>query len=78
MRAPPDQTLSPVEFHRWRKHMGLTKVKAAEWLGLTPRTITMYEKGIRPDGEPCVIPKATSLACAAIQVGFRQYTSIDQ
>ncbi|MEM9280110.1 MAG: helix-turn-helix transcriptional regulator [Pseudomonadota bacterium] len=58
--------MSPKQFKKWRKSLGLGQKEAAEKLGLNKRMIQHYEKGER-DGKKVIIPKYIRLACYAIQ-----------
>jgi len=64
-------------FRQWREHMGVSQIQAADWLGVTSKTIHNWETGRHPDGSEKEVPKAVALACAALQVGFRDYQGID-
>ena len=57
--------MSPKQFRKWRKSLGLGQKDAAAALGLNKRMIQYYEKGER-DGKPVEIPKYVRLACYAI------------
>ena len=59
--------MTPGEFKAWRTRLGLKQNKAAEMLGLHRRSIHDYEGAKRE------IPKAISLACAAIAMGITEY-----
>lgn len=64
------------EFRHWRKRMGYSLAQAGRALGVTPRTIALYEKGEKPvPGNPSAttditIPHAVALACAALLAGL--------
>jgi DNA-binding XRE family transcriptional regulator len=47
-------------FEAWRQRLGLSKVAAAEALGLHHNTIARYESG------ELEIPRSVALACSAI------------
>ena len=64
--------MSPSQFKRWRKGLGLSQKEAAEALGLKRRMIQYYEKGER-DGEPVTVPRSVRLACWALAQGTRDY-----
>lgn len=54
----PEQ-MTPQQFKEWRKHLGISKSKAAEFLGVSLRTVDHYESGVRSDnGNPVVVPLA--------------------
>ena len=57
--------MSPKQFRKWRKSLGLGQKEAAALLGLNKRMIQYYEKGER-DGKAVEIPKYVRLACYAI------------
>ena len=62
------------EFQNWRLWMGWNKTFTAEMLGLSPRTIDLYEAGKRyEDARPVCIPRTVELACAALSRGVRSY-----
>ena len=64
--------MSPKQFLRWRKSLGLKQKDAAELLGLKKRMIQYYEKGER-DGKKINIPKYVRLACYALGEGIQDY-----
>jgi transcriptional regulator with XRE-family HTH domain len=69
----PGQTpMSPKQFRRWRKSLGLKQKEAAEVLGLKKRMIQYYEKGER-DGKKINIPKYVRLACYAVGKGIQDF-----
>jgi len=49
------------DFVRWRKKLGLTQAEAGSKLGVTRRSIQLYEAGTQP------IPLAIALACSTIE-----------
>ena len=59
--------MSPKQFKKWRKSLGLGQKEAAEKLGLNKRMIQYYEKGER-DGKSVIIPKYIRLACYAVEL----------
>lgn len=66
--------MSPADFTAWRKRLGLTKIAAAEALGISPESIANYEKGRRSDSKkPVLIPKVVALACGAVAYGLKPY-----
>ena len=65
--------MTPEEFKKWRKTMGLKQKDAAEKLGLKKRIIQYYEKGMR-DGQEVKIPKNIELACFAISCGIENFS----
>ena len=64
--------MSPQQFKRWRKGLGLSQKEAAEALGLKRRMIQYYEKGER-DGEPVTVPRSVRLAAWALSQGVADY-----
>ncbi len=64
--------MSPKQFRRWRKSLGLKQKEAAELLGLKKRMIQYYEKGER-DGKEIKIPKYVRLACYAVGMGIHEF-----
>ena len=64
--------MTPVDFKRWRKWMGLSQKQAAASLGLKRRVVQYYENGMR-NGEPFLIPLAVELACYALANGVTSY-----
>lgn len=69
--------MTPEQFHRWRRHLGMTQAAAGKALGLGVTTIRNYERGCRPDGRPAPIPRTTELACAAVALGIKRYSGPD-
>lgn len=65
----PDVTSE--EFRQWRAEMGWTADEAARQLGITARTISIYENDKRPDNKPVNIPPTVWLACQALKAGIR-------
>ena len=64
--------MTPKQFKRWRKSLGLKQSAAADLLGLKRRMIQYYEKGDR-EGRAVSIPKYIRLACFAITQGVRDF-----
>jgi transcriptional regulator with XRE-family HTH domain len=64
--------MSPKQFRRWRKSLGLKQKEAAEFLGLKKRMIQYYEKGER-DGKSITISKYVRLACYAVGEGIHDF-----
>ncbi len=64
--------MSPKQFRKWRKSLGLGQKEAAALLGLNKRMIQYYEKGER-DGKPVEIPKYVRLACYAIEQNIADF-----
>jgi transcriptional regulator with XRE-family HTH domain len=54
-------------FLAWRKWMGWSQARAAEHLGISKRTVQLYESGEQQ------VPKAVELACEALTRGVREY-----
>ncbi len=65
--------MSPAQFKRWRKSLGLSQKEAAVALGLKRRMLQYYEKGER-NGERVRIPKTVRLACYALTQGREDYS----
>lgn len=59
--------LTADSFRAWREHMGVSKQQLGEWLGTSARTVQNYETGHSQ------IPRAVTLACAALSLGFRDF-----
>ena len=66
--------MTPEEFAAWRNHLGWTKKRAAEEIGISPESIANYERGARPEGK-VVIPKPVELACAALALGINRFST---
>lgn len=54
-------------FAAWRRWMGWSQDQAGKHLGLSKRTVQLYEKGRQP------VPKTVELACEALTRGIREY-----
>lgn len=66
--------MTPEQFKVWRKRLGLSQKNAGAALGLSPRTIHLFERGKRyENGRPVVIPKTVRLAMAALALGLEDY-----
>jgi transcriptional regulator with XRE-family HTH domain len=62
------------QFKAWRKLLKLTQAEAATKLGISRRSVELYESGTRGDSARKVaIPRAIELACAAIAAGIESY-----
>lgn len=57
--------MTPLEFKRWREHLGLSQQQAGESLGATKRAVQLWEAGDRP------ISRTVALACAAVSAGLK-------
>ena len=67
--------MTPEQFKEWRKWMGVSQIKAASFLGVSPRSIFLWETGLRgPDQRIVTVPKPIELACAALAQGIREYS----
>ena len=67
--------MTPTQFRAWRDWMGISQTKAADFLGVSPRTIFLWETGHRgADRRPVLVPKTVELACAALAQGVRDYS----
>ena len=69
----PAPAMSPAQFKRWRKALGLSQKEAAVALGLKRRMLQYYEKGER-NGDRVRIPKTVRLACYALTQGCEDYS----
>jgi DNA-binding XRE family transcriptional regulator len=68
--------MSPKQFRRWRKELGLSQKGAARALGLKPRIVQYYEKGER-EGKKVEVPLSVRLACWALQQGVADFNGSD-
>lgn len=59
--------MTPAEFTAWRRHLGVSKRRAAEMLGVSINMPTRYERGETD------IPRFIALACAAIAHNLPPY-----
>lgn len=57
--------MTPVDFKNWRKALAMTQQAAADELGVTKRTVQLYEAG------DLVVTRTVALACAALSAGLR-------
>lgn len=55
------------EFKTWRKGQNLTQQEAADALGVTKRSVQLWEADERP------ISRTVALACAAVQAGLAPF-----
>jgi DNA-binding XRE family transcriptional regulator len=72
--------MTPEQFTRWRKHMGVTKEKAGEFLGLSSKKIALHEAGTRiVEGKEktVLVPLTVELGCYALAAGVRNYDGPD-
>lgn len=69
--------MTPRDFRRWRRKLGLTQAQAAEKLGMGCSAIAQYDTGKRraPAEIIEVLPRYIALACAAISHGLAPYGS---
>ncbi len=58
--------MTPADFKDWRKAMGFTQTGAAEALDMSVQMIKLYEAGVKPNGQPVVIPRTVALSCRAL------------
>lgn len=67
--------MTPTQFKSWRQHMRLSKVRAAEALGISASSVDLYERGHTRNQpvRPVVIPSTIALACAALALGVSDY-----
>ena len=68
--------MTPKQFKRWRKDLGLSQKEAANALGLKRRVVQYYEKGER-DGKELQVPLTVRLACFALSQGVTDYRGRD-
>ena len=68
--------MTPADFKRWRRALGLSQKQAAHTLGLKRRIIQYYEKGLR-NGQRVEIPLSVRLACYALSKGVADYHGPD-
>jgi transcriptional regulator with XRE-family HTH domain len=65
------------QFKFWRERMNLSRADLAEIFDVTINTIGAWENGYRLSGthgrKDAAVPKSVQLACAAIQLGVREY-----
>lgn len=52
------------DFKAWRKRVGKTQQQAADAIGITKRSVQLYEADDQP------VPRTVALACAAIEAGL--------
>ena len=60
------------QFREWRERMHWSQAAAAQELGVSKRTVQLYEAGTR-DGRAVEIPRAVEIACFALERGLRGY-----
>ena len=56
--------MTPEDFKAWRERLDMTQQEAADAIGVTKRSVQMWEAGDRPIG------RTVALACAAINAGL--------
>jgi transcriptional regulator with XRE-family HTH domain len=67
-------SMQPDQFKAWRKLLKLTQAQAATKLGISRRSVELYESGTRGENaKEVVIPRAVELACAALAAGIENY-----
>lgn len=59
------------QFKAWRAAQKLSQADLADALDLARETITKYERAVNP------VPKTVELACAAIQLGVRDFDGLN-
>ncbi|PWC81263.1 hypothetical protein TSH64_01070 [Azospirillum sp. TSH64] len=59
--------MTGADFLAWRKAQGMTQGDAGDRLGVTRRTVQLYEAGEQP------IPRTVALACRAIAEGWADF-----
>ncbi len=57
--------MTPDEFKAWRKALSLTQQQAGEAIGITKRSVQLYEAGDQP------VTRTVALACAALAAGLK-------
>lgn len=57
--------MTPADFKNWRKGLSMTQQAAADELGVTKRTVQLYEAG------DLAVTRTVALACAALSAGLR-------
>ena len=67
--------MSPRQFRRWRKNLGLSQKEAAKALGLKARMVQYYEKGER-EGKKVEVPLSVRLACWSLQNGVGDFDGV--
>lgn len=69
--------MTPRDFRRWRRKLGLTQAQAAEKLGMGRSAIEQYDTGKRRAPVEIIerLPRYIALACAAISHGLAPYGS---
>ncbi len=70
-------TIRPDQFKAWRKLLKLTQAEAAVKLGISSRSVELYESGVRA-GNEVEIPRPVELACAALAAGIDNYAGPDR
>lgn len=61
------ENMNSKQFRVWRRRLDLNQAEAGRRLGLSSRTIQLYEAGAWP------VPRAVALACAALELGLSAY-----
>ncbi|NUB29744.1 helix-turn-helix domain-containing protein [Azospirillum brasilense] len=59
------------EFKTWRKGLDLTQQEAADAIGITKRSVQLYEAGTQP------VSRTIALACAAIAAGLKPLGEVE-
>lgn len=71
--------MTPQDFTRTRKHLGLSQQAMADALGISKSSIELYERGTRrDDGRPVEIPKTVRLALAALCHGVTDFNGPEE
>jgi transcriptional regulator with XRE-family HTH domain len=66
--------MKPDDFKRWRTEMNLSQEAAADALGISRSSVTLYEAGQRrDDGRPVEIPTTIALACSALELKLQPF-----
>jgi DNA-binding XRE family transcriptional regulator len=53
------------EIKLWRKRLGMTQQQAGDAIGVTKRSIQLFEAGDQP------VSRTIALACAAVEAGLK-------
>ena len=53
------------EFKTWRKSLAMTQQEAGAAIGITKRSVQLYEAGTQP------VSRTIALACAAVAAGLK-------
>lgn len=62
--------MAPDDFYDWRMLKGWTQIQAATALGISRRSVQLYEEGSQP------IPRPIELACMCLALGRDRYERV--